>query len=225
LNEEQRAMVIEYMGYAESIANRHRYRLKFYQSLDIGDLYAAAHLGLCRAVLKFDASRGADFKTVCFMWVQQATRGLFQHHNRENGWTWRTPRKVAKAAKSTEKRMYRMLTRTTWPTREDKWSGDPVQLDFQAVAVNPDEAIDYQQKLGIVFDALKPRERRLLAMRLKGRKQEDIGHALGISKQRVWDLEQVIIKRANEALADALGMQAPSANSTQRQSKVGGDAE
>jgi RNA polymerase sigma factor (sigma-70 family) len=209
LNEEQRAMVIEYMGYAESIANRHRYRLKFYQSLDIGDLYAAAHLGLCRAVLKFDASRGADFKTVCFMWVQQATRGLFQHHNRENGWTWRTPRKVAKAAKSTE----------------NKWSGDPVQLDFQAVAVNPDEAIDYQQKLGIVFDALKPRERRLLAMRLKGRKQEDIGHALGISKQRVWDLEQVIIKRANEALADALGMQAPSANSTQRQSKVGGDAE
>lgn len=95
LDEEKKAIVVEYMPLVKFIAQRIRDRLPKHIMLE--DLEHAGVLGLMEAVCRFDASQNNQFKT----YAEHRIRGAILDDLRKNDWMTRTGREKYKLLEST----------------------------------------------------------------------------------------------------------------------------
>lgn len=108
LDEEKKAIVVQYMPLVKFIAQRIRDRLPSHVELD--DLEHAGMLGLMEAVCRYDASHNNMFKT----YAEHRIRGAILDDLRKNDWMTRTGREKYKLLESTinelEKKYQREVT-------------------------------------------------------------------------------------------------------------------
>ena len=95
LDEEKKAIVVEYMPLVKFIAQRIKDRLPSHVQLD--DLEHAGMLGLMEAVCRFDESHSNQFKT----YAEHRIRGAILDDLRKNDWMTRTGREKYKLLEST----------------------------------------------------------------------------------------------------------------------------
>lgn len=95
LDEEKKALVIEYMPLVKFVAQRIWDRLPSH--VDIQDLEHAGMLGLMEAVCRFDVSHNNLFKT----YAEHRIRGSILDELRKNDWMTRTGREKYKLLEST----------------------------------------------------------------------------------------------------------------------------
>lgn len=95
LDEEKRAIVVEYMPLVKYVAQRIWDRLPSH--VDIQDLEHAGMLGLMEAVCRFDASQNNMFKT----YAEHRIRGAILDELRKNDWMTRTGREKYKLLEQT----------------------------------------------------------------------------------------------------------------------------
>ena len=70
LTKEQQLLVVKNMPLAENLAKRYA-GLGRYKGIAMEDLQQEAFVGLCEAAARYDASRGADFKTYAYPWCRK----------------------------------------------------------------------------------------------------------------------------------------------------------
>jgi RNA polymerase sigma factor for flagellar operon FliA len=108
LDEEKKAIVVQYMPLVKFIAQRIRDRLPSHVELD--DLEHAGMLGLMEAVCRYDASHNNMFKT----YAEHRIRGAILDDLRKNDWMTRTGREKYKLLEHTitdlEKKYQREVT-------------------------------------------------------------------------------------------------------------------
>ena len=145
------------------------------------DLVQEGNLGLVRAVRGFDLSRGCRFATYAYWCIRQAVRDAVAERGRlvpvPSATRLVTLRRLAEPLDSPEERM---------PPPDD------VVLDWLRI------------DLHAILLVLTPRERRVLQLRyglLDGRPltQEEIGRRLGITRQRVCQIEKLALARLRSA--------------------------
>lgn len=95
LDEEKKAIVVEYMPLVKFIAKRIKDRLPSHVMLE--DLEHAGVLGLMEAVCRFDAGQNNQFKT----YAEHRIRGAILDDLRKNDWMTRTGREKYKLLEST----------------------------------------------------------------------------------------------------------------------------
>ncbi len=108
LDEEKKAVVVEYMPLVKFVAQRIKDRLPSY--IMIEDLEHAGMLGLMEAVCRFDPSHNNQFKT----YAEHRIRGAILDDLRKNDWMTRTGREKFKLLEATvnglEKKYKREVT-------------------------------------------------------------------------------------------------------------------
>lgn len=95
LDEEKKAIVVEYMPLVKFIAHRIRDRLPSH--VDVEDLEHAGMLGLMEAVCRYDENQNNMFKT----YAEHRIRGAILDDLRKNDWMTRTGREKYKLLEST----------------------------------------------------------------------------------------------------------------------------
>lgn len=158
------------------------------------ELRSAAYTGLVIAARKFDAKRGIKFTTFAFNWINQHLLRVHQLERRQSGWAWNPTNEEQLAGKTG---MQRVVQVVPWPTLIGK---DGNEEEFDAPQPPPDESgYDVALRRQIVLQApLTKRERVILSARLDGQDFNQIGQALGLSHQRVWQIHTALMVKVRQ---------------------------
>lgn len=180
LTEEELAIFMANRGLA------HAYAIRVRQHNDsTDDLVQAACIGLMRAIRAHDPERG-KLSTCAQWWMRQAV-------DRERA-SWKM------IAVPYYLRYTRHKQRTHTDAAETVLAASVVPIDFTFPAARVDdpetsaEAHDQVEALRRAIDALPPRSRFVVNARLDGRRLEDIGEVVGVTKERVRQLYEQAVR-------------------------------
>jgi RNA polymerase sigma-32 factor len=198
--------------------------------LPLEDLVQQGNEGLLKAVAKFDPGRGTRLSTYAQFWIRAEIRDYVtrQHRSIRLGST-RTERlaisllrrgDVSGAAELAEQsgmplmaaeRLMRLMSGPDVRLDEARGSASPPVCHLAAAEGNPEEALalrcDAERLRAAVdrlMDRLSGRERRIVQARLMSERPatlQDLGHELGITKERVRQLEVRVREKVRGQLA------------------------
>lgn len=200
--------------------------------LRFGDLYQEGFFGLMRAVTKFDPYRGFAFSTYATPWIQQAIRRAMADCDR----TVRLPVHMVEKVQliqSTKARLRkigrradaRAVARELGPmspadvVRVEAWSQAIVPLDrevlcqlYEVELADELDALELRATLAKHVNVLPLTQRRVLDLRFGltdgvPRTLEDVGHFLGVTRERVRQLEGKALKQLRSDLVIEPGRQ------------------
>lgn len=168
---EQETLVVDHLKLVERIATRLRCILP--RIIEETELVGAGNLGLVKAALKFNPSRGVPFAA----YAKIRIRGEMLDHLRKNGRVSRRYRAlgVAEAAVVSCEELLSNGRETIGETLEDSAPG-PLQV------AESDDSADW------IVNIFGGRDRRIVEMHRDGMTQEMIAAILGVSPSRICQL-------------------------------------
>ena len=195
------------------------------------DLVQQGNLGLLKAAAKFDPSRECRLVTYAAYWIRAEIREYVVHGYRiVRLGTTRTERRAMRAyrrsALDSPEHMAEVSgmpvarARKLWPLLGNRDVSLDMRYDDRAPAIErlraptdtPDEWVTRRDtidrvraRLGLAFEALSDRERSIVEQRIMSdepRTLEDLGKEMGVSKERVRQLEVRAREKLRRELAD-----------------------
>lgn len=192
MSPEQDALVESHVEFAKRGA-RH-YARRHNPAVTYDDLESAALFGLVEAAQKFDPSAGAMFKTFAFHVIDRRLRDVYRRARRYQGWGGRHE------TRKTERRLVRM---EPWPTPRMSDDGGIVDFDppsTDTLFADIHTRIDLGRYLTLCLSWLPDaRERHIFLSYLRGVPVRETALDLGISRQRVSQIQQRAVARLMKA--------------------------
>lgn len=191
--EEQEALIVEHMKYAEKGAMAHLRRSG--GKADRDELISAAYMGLVVAAKKFDPAKGFKFTTYSFHWIDQHLTRVYETNRRANGYAY-SPDKSERAAGAKPNAMHQRLKRCDFPTYTDK-NGETQEIGISSGQPNPETLLLYQEVLDeagadqkkkvnqFLRRAQNSRDREIVRLVTSGVRAHAIAEQVGISRERV----------------------------------------
>jgi RNA polymerase sigma factor (sigma-70 family) len=185
----------DHLGLVWKIAHRFR------THVPIEDLVQEGSIGLLRAAERFDPGRGVVFATYAGHWIE----AKIKHYLREKASVVRLPSRVHDDA---------IKAREPLPAPAsslDAVSGPEGQTLYDVCAVeveSADKIAERSEQADIVWstvDTLERRSKRILRGRfLEGKTFTELGDELGLSKQRVEQIEKLALRTLRPRMEAAL---------------------
>jgi RNA polymerase sigma factor (sigma-70 family) len=187
-------------GWARSLKGRR-------ESMTIADRFQAGTLGLFRAATKFDRTRGGDFSAYATRWIQQSLSRSVDNDDRfirlpAHLWAKeaRPDRQVPKTISLSE------VPRKLLDDLVAHESGEAVQRELSQ--------IELQDAIGTFLRSARRREALVLRLRwgLSGSAEltlEQIGRRLGVTRERIRQIEERALERLAFHLRKAWGEECP----------------
>jgi RNA polymerase sigma factor (sigma-70 family) len=194
LTAEQERLVLEHINWSESGA--WKYARAWGGQFDFTELRSAAYEGLVIAARKFDPSRGVTFKSYAFNWIDSRIKLVKRKWRRAHGWSYQAT-KQEQASGLAKNSMVRLVHVGEWPINEE---GD--QLDVAAPEIGDERGtddVDYRRML-VMGTVTNARTRHIMALRFDGLMYHEIGQKIGLTKQRIYQIERAAITRAQRRL-------------------------
>jgi RNA polymerase sigma-32 factor len=219
-----RRVVESNLGLAHRIARSYRY-----VSVDFDDLFQESVLGLIRGVELYDPNRSERITTYVRWWCRAfvgryilrtggAVRFGSRAVERQIIIAIKSARRfgdhvdagqIAEATGSSLDDVYGVLARMGRDMSLENRDGEPLPIADQRpnpedVAIEADELKAVRERVNKALASLPPREALIVRRRVMGEEKvtlDEIGRELGLSRQRVQQLEQHAMKRLKRALA------------------------
>ncbi len=183
-------------------------RMGCFKSSNVMDLISEGNLGLFTAIEKFDVKRGNTFSTYATHWIRQKIGRYIGNQNLVVRIPVYVHERISKIRK--KESMGKKLTEqeTTYLEKNcikyvllDKpLEGGNLHQEINAHDIISDESIDVHEKLCKkecsmeyldALDKMEPRDRFIIIGRDAGRILQEVGTDLGISRERVRQLEKI----------------------------------
>jgi len=160
---------------------------------DFDDVLQAARFGLIRAAATWKDGKGASFPSHAFDAMDGWIMRFMNQQRRQTGWAY-APTAKQKAEGMTG--MVREVVVTAWPTNEE---GEHLDVaDSREPDLDGD--IHRARQRSIVMAAMSnDRERFILASMLDGKTLNWIGDQLGVTGERVRQIQALIMAKARQA--------------------------
>ena len=166
-------------------------------ALEYDDIVNEGRLGALHAVRRFDPARGVKFFTYAVLWIKQYVRRCIENHSR----TIRVPVHSNRTRNSDdfkgvncEQRLRALDVRLDASLLD----GDATALDnIASEAPTPEDALEEREaseersQLYAAIVGLQLRERVIVEQRAEGRTLSEIGAGLGLSRERVRQIEAI----------------------------------
>jgi RNA polymerase primary sigma factor len=191
--ERKRAMattVRSNQGLVYMAVRRYQVALRKAQGLEEADLVQAGLMGLAKAWERFDPAKGT-WSTYAMWWVHHGIRRTLSNQSREI----RIPCHALESGRCTGIATVSLST----PLDPDRCLGD-----CMAAPERDDDELDeaeQRQRLEPHLAALEPRLALVVRLRLAGKTLKEIGGELGVSRERIRQLEGLAIGQLRRALA------------------------
>jgi len=202
-------------------------------TIPLADLVQDGHVGLLRAVDRFDPDRGNRFSTYAYWWIRRSLSESFTNHSRlirlpdslrENLRAMRasrnalqgelgrrpTPEELAERMNVSLKRVKKLLHVAPEPSSIDDLTSDQDE-SWSAMAEGFGDSDplasalgrEVQQQASEALEQLDPRERRVIQLRFgfdldKGMTLSQIGKVVGLSRERVRQIERIALEKIQE---------------------------
>ncbi len=183
--------------------------------LPLLDVIGEGNIGLMIAVDRFDPSKGAKLSTYAAWWIRQAIKRALSNQ----GKTIRLPVREIGIASG---KVSHLKTVSIRPASLDAPVGDDDSTEFgesveDEEARTPFELLrdkDLHNDVGDSLEALDDREKKIISQRFgfdggKRRTLEEIGKKLGVSRERIRQLENIALSKLRRALSqkeDPIGL-------------------
>ena len=212
LNEEERAWIVNNMGLAGEVARKAvRKRM-----IDWDEAQSAAYMGLCRSPATYDPDGGGSLVTHATWSAYYAvgdeireTIGIMRGRSptcRECGSKIESEANHVQCSKCGEVQdnvVFRALSFTDVIVFNDKSSSVEDRTDFDPADYRNSESEANLDDILSALDSIDPRHAKVVKMRLAGKKLHEIGNSLGVTKERVRQLET----EAHEQIRKHLGIE------------------
>ena len=155
------------------------------------DIYSAAMLGLIRAVDSFDPSRGR-LTTVVARVIQN---GIYRDAGRHTG-TVSLPSSISKSMTPETQKQFAMASIGATSIQDI-----PTNHRGLLTPEHPADDIDDDEKEAMhqwIETCLSEREREVIQARLDGKKLREVGESLGVSRERVRQIEETAIAKLKQ---------------------------
>lgn len=222
--EEAGELVLEYLGLADALANRHRV-----PGHDFDDIRQVARLGLVKAARQYREGSGHGFA----QYAAPTIAGTIKHYLRDQSWVVRPPRSVQElrlGVRAAGGRLAQDLGRepsveelceATGASAEKVAEARSVGAAMSAVAIDPLDApddegrtyvlsnveegferVEQHELVSMALEGLSADERRLVKLRFVDElSQSEIAEELGVSQMQVSRLLRRVLDRMRRRLA------------------------
>lgn len=142
------------------------------------DLVQVGALGVMRAIEKFDLSRDIRFSTYCTFWIRQTMARHFKTVH------------VVHVPCNADNEDSRRALKIGYLSEDEDGNPMPIVDDRHSAPERECEAADEAARVQAAIDQLSWRQQYIVRGRMEGRTQTEIAKTLGISKERVRQIEQ-----------------------------------
>lgn len=222
--ERSKAKLIEaYRPMIARLARKHGYRVEFEDAIQQGSI------GLLEALPRFDIDKGIEFATYASHWVaesirqaqrgslpvkipgraqiaQEAARIMTARRKLEAMGEEPAPHAIARVAGFAAEMIDEIMARTLLLSERATCSIDDA-MNIAGSNDSPDHEIDFSQRRAVLAEAancLNARERLILIRRVAANDEpatlEDLSQSIGVSRERIRQIEVQVVKKLNKRL-------------------------